>query len=240
MIRVIPAIDLLGGKCVRLTRGDYDTSKVYSADPLDMAKDFEQKGIKYLHLVDLDGARSKHVVNLPVLEQIVSHTNLIVDFGGGIKSDRDINSVFNAGAAQVIVGSMAVTDKSKFLQWLSDYGSDKIILGADVRDNKIAVSGWIDTTSVFITGFLNDYIKQGVKNVLCTDISRDGMLSGSSVSLYVELMNAFPGLHLIASGGVATIHDIELLDKTGIPAVVVGKAIYEGRIMIEQLIKYQS
>jgi len=239
MIRIVPAIDLIDGKCVRLTQGDYAQKKIYNEDPLEVARMFESHGIKYLHLVDLDGARQKHVVNHKVLEQIASHTNLTIDFGGGIKTDEDLKLVFKSGAAQATIGSIAVTDPTLFESWVKTYGAEKIILGADAKDGKIAVSGWMDVTNLDIFDFFAEYQKKQVKYVLCTDISRDGMLQGTALELYINLSNRFPDLHLIASGGVTTVEEIDQLNDNDIFAVIIGKAIYEGRITMKELEKYQ-
>ena len=233
MIEVIPAIDLIDGQCVRLTQGDYSTRKSYGSRPEELARQYEDLGFRSLHLVDLDGARSKHVVNLPVLEKIASATNLTVDFGGGIKTDADIEAAFGAGAAMVTVGSLAVTDPGLFHGWLARYGSGRIILGADAKDGKVCINGWEETSRKELLPFLRDFWAAGVTQVLCTDISRDGMLSGSAVGLYRELMAANPACRLIASGGVSGIDDLRALDASGVPAVVVGKAIYEGRLDLE-------
>jgi phosphoribosylformimino-5-aminoimidazole carboxamide ribotide isomerase len=238
MIRIVPAIDLIDGKCVRLTQGDYARKKVYNEDPLEVARMFEAHGIKYLHLVDLDGARQKHVVNHKVLERIASHTKLTIDFGGGIKTDDDLKLVFQSGAAQATIGSVAVTDPALLESWIKAYGAEKIILGADAKDGKIAVSGWLDVTNLDIFDFFAEYQKKQVKYVLCTDISRDGMLQGTAVDLYISLVNRFPELKIIASGGVTKIEEIDRLNENGLFAVVIGKAIYEGRIKLEELEKY--
>jgi phosphoribosylformimino-5-aminoimidazole carboxamide ribotide isomerase len=235
MISIIPAIDIIEGKCVRLSQGDYNQKKVYNEDPLEVAKAFEQAGIKRLHIVDLDGAKARHVVNTKVLEKIATHTRLTIDFGGGIKSNKDICLVFNAGAAQATIGTVAITQKQLFLEWIQTYGSDKIILGADVNDNKIAISGWIKVSEIKLSDFLNDYINKGIKYVLCTDISKDGMLQGASINLYKELHVKFPNLEIIASGGITDITEILELDNCGLYGVIIGKAIYEGKIKLEDL-----
>jgi phosphoribosylformimino-5-aminoimidazole carboxamide ribotide isomerase len=234
---IIPAIDLIDGKCVRLTKGEYDTKKVYSDDPLEMAKRFEAHGFERLHLVDLDGAKAGKVINLAVLETICANTALKVDFGGGIKSDQDLEHVLNAGADQVTIGSLAVKDPEKLKEWIAKYGPDRIILGADVKDNKIAVSGWLETSSLDLFDFLKAYYALGIRHVLCTDISKDGMLEGPAFDLYNALMRAYPDLQLIASGGVSGIEDVKQLKENGIPSVVIGKAIYEGRIDLNELAK---
>lgn len=234
-IELIPAIDIINGQCVRLTKGDYDQKTVYGK-PLDMALEFERIGYKRLHVVDLDGAKSKHIVNDAVLREITSQTNLVVDFGGGIKTDEDLEKAFAAGASMVTVGSIAVTQPELFMGWLEKYGAERMILGADVRNGKISINGWKEDSSEDLLPFLQKYIDAGVKNVLCTEISKDGTLVGPAIELYREVMEAYPELHLIASGGVSSMEDIKALDQAGIPAVVFGKAIYEGRIDLRQLI----
>ena len=234
-IELIPAIDIIDGKCVRLTKGDYGQKKVYNDDPVAQAKEFEKLGMKRLHVVDLDGAKAKHVVNVDVLRGITAATGLKVDFGGGIKSDDDIEKAFAAGASLVTIGSIAVSQPDTFMRWLARYGADKVILGADVRNGLVSINGWKEDTSEKLLPFLARYVKAGVKNVLCTEISRDGTLSGPSTDLYREVMEAIPGIHLIASGGVGRNEDIIELDEAGIPAVVFGKAWYEGKINLEEL-----
>lgn len=234
-IELIPAIDIIDGKCVRLTKGDYGQKKVYNDDPVAQAKEFEKLGMKRLHVVDLDGAKAKHVVNVDVLRGITAATGLKVDFGGGIKSDDDIEKAFAAGASLVTIGSIAVSQPDTFMRWLDRYGADKVILGADVRNGLVSINGWKEDTSEKLLPFLARYVKAGVKNVLCTEISRDGTLSGPSTDLYREVMEAFSGIHLIASGGVGRNEDIIELDEAGIPAVVFGKAWYEGKINLEEL-----
>lgn len=234
-IELIPAIDIIDGKCVRLTKGDYGQKKVYNDDPVAQAKEFEKLGMKRLHVVDLDGAKAKHVVNVDVLRGITAATGLKVDFGGGIKSDDDIEKAFAAGASLVTIGSIAVSQPDTFMRWLDRYGADKVILGADVRNGLVSINGWKEDTSEKLLPFLARYVKAGVKNVLCTEISRDGTLSGPSTDLYREVMEAFPGIHLIASGGVGRNEDVIELDEAGIPAVVFGKAWYEGKINLEEL-----
>lgn len=237
MIELIPAIDIINGQCVRLTKGDYDQKKVYNDDPAAVAKEFEQAGFRRLHIVDLDGAKSKHIVNDDVLRRITSETSLIVDFGGGIKTGEDIEKAFEAGASMVTVGSIAVTQPQLFITWLNQYGADKMILGADVRNGMISINGWKEDSTEELLPFLKKYIDAGVKNVLCTEISKDGTLQGPAVTIYKEVMKAYPQLHLIASGGVSRKEDIEELEREGIPAVVFGKAIYEGRIDLKELLK---
>lgn len=236
MIELIPAIDIIEGRCVRLSQGDYATRKVYG-DPTDMALQFEAMGFRRLHLVDLDGAKSRHVVNDKVLSEISRRTRLVIDFGGGVKTEDDLKRVFDAGASMVTIGSLAITQPDLYLQWLEHYGSDHLILGADVRNGKVSINGWKEDSNVELTDFLNRYMQAGTKNVLCTEISRDGMLGGPATELYRQVMQAHPSCHLIASGGVSSIADIEELDKAGIPAVVFGKAIYEGRIDMNALSK---
>lgn len=237
MIELIPAIDIINGQCVRLTKGDYDQKKVYNDDPAAVAKEFEQLGFQRLHIVDLDGAKSKHIINDAVLRSITTETKLIVDFGGGIKTEEDIEKAFEAGASMVTVGSIAVTKPALFIQWLDKYGADMMILGADVRNGMISINGWKEDSKEELLPFLKKYIDAGVKNVLCTEISKDGTLQGPAVTLYKEVMKAYPQLHLIASGGVSQKEDIEELEREGIPAVVFGKAIYEGRIDLKELLK---
>ena len=234
-IELIPAIDIINGQCVRLTKGDYDQKTVYGK-PLDMALEFERIGFERLHVVDLDGAKSKHIVNDGVLKEITSQTRLTVDFGGGIKTDEDLEKAFASGAAMVTVGSIAVTEPERFMGWLEKYGAEKMILGADVRHGKISINGWKEDSTEDLLPFLKKYIDAGVKNVLCTEISKDGTLAGPAIDLYQRVMDTYPELHLIASGGVSSIADIEALDAAGIPAVVFGKAIYEGKIDLKKLI----
>jgi phosphoribosylformimino-5-aminoimidazole carboxamide ribotide isomerase len=235
MITIIPAIDILGGKCVRLEQGDYRLKKVYEEDPLDAARRFEDQGVKRLHVVDLDGAREKHVINWNSLERIASKTGLVIDFGGGIKTDDDLRVVFNCGAAMAVIGSIAVNDRDLFQSWLYAYGPEKIILGADIKDGNIAVSGWTDVTGIVLYDFLHYYRVMGVNQVLCTDISRDGMLEGSSVDLYRQMVKDFPSVRIIASGGVSSVEELHRLDESGVAGAIIGKAIYEGKIRLEDL-----
>lgn len=235
MIELIPAIDVIDGKCVRLSQGDYQSKKVYNENPVEVAKMFEAHGIHRLHVVDLDGAASKLVVNYKILEALAGQTSLVIDFGGGIKSDEDLHIAFESGAQMVTLGSIAVKEPDTFNRWMEVYGSERIILGADAKDGKIAVNGWLECSRLELMPFLNDYIKKGVAKVLCTDISRDGMLNGPSLELYKQIMEAHPDLHLIASGGISGMKDIEALNEAGIPAVVFGKAFYEGRITLQDL-----
>lgn len=237
MIELIPAIDLIEGKCVRLTKGDYDSKKIYNDDPVSQAKEFESLGFKRLHIVDLDGAKSHHIVNDKVLSTVTASTNLIVDFGGGIKTEEDIRKAFDAGASMVTVGSIAVTKPELFLSWLDTFGAERIILGADVRNGMVSINGWKEDSSQHLLPFLKTYMEHGVKNVLCTEISKDGTLAGPAIELYQSLMKAYPEMHLIASGGVSSNDDILALEKANIPAVVFGKAYYEGKIDVNKLLK---
>ena len=239
MIELIPAIDIIEGQCVRLTKGDYDQKTVYG-NPLEMAQEFERIGFRRLHMVDLDGAKSKHIVNDEVLNRITKATNLIVDFGGGIKTDEDIRKAFDNGASMVTVGSIAVTQPELFLSWVEQYGAERLILGADVRNGKISINGWEEDSTEDLLPFLRRYIDAGVRNVLCTEISKDGTLQGPAIELYQRVMKEYPELHLIASGGVSSIEDIKSLDAAGIPAVVFGKAIYEGKINLQELWDWQN
>ena len=235
MIELIPAIDLINGQCVRLTKGNYGQKKIYNDNPTEVAEHFESLGFKRLHVVDLDGAQSKHIVNDAVLKSITAETSLIVDFGGGIKTEEDIEKAFTAGASMVTIGSIAVTQPDLFRQWMEKYGVEKLILGADVRNGKISINGWKEDSSEDLLPFLKQYIDKGIKNVLCTEISKDGTLQGPAIGLYKEIMAAYPQLHLIASGGVSCNADIQALEEAGIPAVVFGKAFYEGKIKMEEL-----
>lgn len=240
MIELIPAIDIINGQCVRLTKGDYDQKTVYRDSPAEVAREYEEIGFNRLHVVDLDGAKSKHIVNSAVLREITTQTSLTVDFGGGIKTDEDIETAFEHGAKMVTVGSIAVTNPDLFIAWLEKYGAERMILGADVRNGKISINGWKEDSTEDLLPFLKKYIDAGVKNVLCTEISKDGTLQGPAIELYGEVMAAYPQLHLIASGGVSCIDDIKALDKAGIPAVVIGKAIYEGKINLRELWDWQN
>jgi len=240
MITIIPAIDLIDAKCVRLSQGDYSQKTVYNENPLEVAKMFEGAGITRLHLVDLDGAKAKHIVNYKVLETIASRTSLVIDFGGGLKSDEDLRIAFESGAQMVTGGSIAVKDRETFLNWIETYGAEKIILGADAKDKKIAVSGWQEVSELPILDFIESYTEKGIQKVISTDIARDGMLTGPSIDLYKEIMTQFPELGLIASGGIATMKDIYELDEMGIPGVITGKAIYENRITLAEISKFIS
>ena len=238
MIELIPAIDIIGGKCVRLAKGNYDKKTEYNESPVDVAKAFQQMGFRRLHIVDLDGARSKHIVNSKILNDIASATTLQIDFGGGIKSDTDISTAFDYGASMITIGSLAVTDKEKVFSWIDRYGAEKIIIGADVKGTTIAVNGWQEESSEELLPFISKYVQRGISKFLCTDISRDGMLNGPSVDLYKTILNKFPNLHLIASGGVSSNEDIYNLEAEGVPAVVFGKAFYEGKINVKQLLSH--
>ncbi len=237
-IKIIPAIDIIEGKCVRLSQGDYDQKKVYNENPLEVAKSFEDHGIEYLHLVDLDGAKSAKVVNYAILEKIASKTGLKIDFGGGVKSDEDIKQVLDVGANQITAGSIAVKSPEKVYEWISKYGADKIILGADVRDRRIAINGWKEDSGIELFSFLKDFIERGVSSSICTDISKDGMMSGSSIELYEEINNEFPSLNLIASGGVSSMNEIKELQNKGLYGAIAGKAIYEGQISLNEIAEY--
>ncbi|KAA6337310.1 1-(5-phosphoribosyl)-5-[(5-phosphoribosylamino)methylideneamino] imidazole-4-carboxamide isomerase [termite gut metagenome] len=237
MIELIPAIDIIDGKCVRLSQGNYESKKVYNENPVEVAKEFEDTGICRLHVVDLDGAASNHIVNYRVLERIANQTSLTIDFGGGIKSDKDVEIAFNSGVQMITGGSVAVKNPELFQKWLIQYGSDKIILGADVKEYKIAVNGWKDETVIELFPFLDESVNKGIKKVICTDIACDGMLQGTAVDLYKEILRRHPTLYLIASGGVSSIKDIQTLDEIGVPAVIFGKALYEGRIKLKELMQ---
>lgn len=234
-MEIIPAIDIIDGKCVRLTQGDYAQKKVYNENPLEVAKEFEDAGLRRLHLVDLDGAKAGAVKNWKVLETIAAKTSMVIDFGGGIKKEEDVNVVFSSGAALATVGSIAVKDEATFVQWLQKFGADKFLLGADVKDEKIAVSGWLETTDVWIYDFIEKYLNYGVQQIFCTDVSKDGKLEGPSIDLYKNIINKFPNLHFIASGGVSNMEDVQALKIVGCKGVIIGKAIYENRVNIGDL-----
>ena len=238
MIEIIPAIDIIEGKCVRLTKGDYNTKKVYNENPLDVAREFEDHGIRRLHVVDLDGAKAGHIINYKTLEQIAGKTNLIIDFGGGLKTTDDLRIAFESGAQMVTGGSIAVKNPEEFSSWINIHGAEKIILGADVKDKMIAVSGWMEETSEELIPFIQKYYNKGIEKVICTDISKDGMLQGPAIELYKEMLDAIPELYLIASGGVSNIGDIEKLQESSVPAVIFGKAIYEGKIKLKELERF--
>ncbi|MDG1386667.1 MAG: 1-(5-phosphoribosyl)-5-[(5-phosphoribosylamino)methylideneamino]imidazole-4-carboxamide isomerase [Flavobacteriaceae bacterium] len=234
-MRIIPAIDLIDGKCVRLSKGDYATQKTYNEHPLEVAKEFEAHGISYLHLVDLDGAKSKHIVNHKVLEDIASKTSLKIDFGGGLKSDEDLKIAFESGAQQITGGSIAVKEPKTFEQWITTYGSDKIILGADVQGDRIATNGWLETSEHRLVDFVKDYHAKGIHYVICTDISKDGMLQGPSFDVYRDLLEQQPEIKLIASGGISTFDELPKLAAMGCEGTIIGKAIYENRIALKEL-----
>lgn len=234
-IELIPAIDIIDGKCVRLSQGDYGRRKEYNERPLEVAKRLEGAGIQRLHVVDLDGAASSHIVNYRSLEEIASHTSLIVDFGGGLKTDDDLRIAFECGASMITGGSIAVKDPETFCRWLQTYGTERIILGADAKEKKVAVSGWKENSDLELLPFISDYVEKGISKVICTDISKDGMLQGPAVELYQEILEQHPTLHLIASGGVGSSDDIRRLQDAGVPAVIFGKAIYEGHITLDEL-----
>ena len=240
MIEIIPAIDIIEGKCVRLSKGDYNRKTVYSEDPLDLAKAFEDHGIRRLHMVDLDGAKANRIINYRVLEKIASRTSLVIDFGGGLKSDADLKIAFDNGAAMATGGSIAVKNPEIFQSWLEKYGAGRIILGSDCRDRKIAVGGWLEDTEEELIPFIESWRKKGVEKTICTDIDRDGMLQGPNIGLYKEILENDPDVFLIASGGVAGIKDIEELEAAGIPGVITGKAIYEGKFTLKELSRFFS
>jgi len=237
-MRIIPAIDIINGKCVRLSKGDYATQIIYNEDPLEVAKQFENHGIKYLHLVDLDGAKSSRIINYNVLEKLALKTSLIIDFGGGIKSDNDIKIAFDSGASQITGGSIAVKNKGLFSKWIKEYGSDKIILGADAKNEKIAISGWLEESNEKIIPFIQAYKDKGINTVISTDISKDGMLNGPSFSLYEKILKNIKGINIIASGGISCIEELSRLAEMGCEGVIIGKAIYEKRIRLKQLESY--
>lgn len=238
MIRIIPAIDIIDGKCVRLSEGDFKRKKIYNQDPVSVAKRFENSGITHLHLVDLDGAREKKIVNGRILESISSKTNLNIDFGGGIQSNEDLQIAFESGAHQITAGSVAVKNEEMVLQWLEEYGSNKIILGADSREGKIAVSGWTEVTNIDLHRFLSKYVDLGIRYTICTDVTKDGLLQGTNLNMYRTIKQKLPHLFLIASGGVTEINEIKNLDQIGVNGVIIGKALYEGNIKLHQLEEY--
>lgn len=234
-MRIIPAIDIIDGKCVRLSQGDYAQKKVYNENPLEVAKSFEDAGIQYLHLVDLDGAKAGKVVNWKVIESIANHTGLAVDFGGGIKTEEEISALFSSGIKQVNLGSIAVKNAELVETWIASYGTDRIILSADVRNELVAISGWLEDSGLNIIEFIKSYVAKGISYITCTDISTDGMLTGPNLQLYKKILDKFPDLHLIASGGVSNLDDLHQLKSLNLDGVIIGKAIYEGRITIEEL-----
>jgi len=237
---LIPAIDIINGQCVRLTKGDYDTKKVYNESPVEVAKAFQGAGLTHVHVVDLDGARAKHIVNANVLEEIASQTSLQVDFGGGIKSKTDLQTAFDCGASQVTLGSIAVSAPELVVQWLETFGAAKLILGADAKNRRIATHGWEQDSGLDVIDFIKDYAQKGFENVLCTDVAKDGMLKGPSLALYYEILEQLPEISLIASGGVSTMDDIYQCEELGCAAAVIGKAIYEGNIALKDLERYQT
>jgi phosphoribosylformimino-5-aminoimidazole carboxamide ribotide isomerase len=234
-MEIIPAIDIIDGKCVRLTQGDYAQKKIYNEHPLEVAKQFEGAGLRRLHLVDLDGAKAGQVKNWKVLETLAGKTSLVIDFGGGIKKEEDVNIVFNSGAALATVGSIAVKNEEELLRWFHVFGADKFLLGADVKNEKIAIAGWIETTDIWIYDFIEKYIQHGVKQLFCTDVSKDGKLEGPATELYKSITGKFPELHFIASGGVSGMQDLDALRQAGCKGVIIGKAIYEGKISTKEL-----
>lgn len=236
-MKIIPAIDIIDGKCVRLSKGDYDTKKVYHENPLDIAKEYEANGIQYLHLVDLDGAKAKTIKNLKTLEILASQTNLIIDFGGGIKSRESLESAFNAGANQLTVGSIAVENPELCEEWIKEFGAEKLILGADCLDRKVKTSGWLENSNVDVIEFIQSYQQKGIKDVICTDISKDGMLEGPSFELYKEILDQCK-VALIASGGISSVKDLDYLKEQGCSGAIIGKALYEGRITLKELQKF--
>lgn len=238
MIDIIPAIDIIDGQLVRLQQGDYNVKTVYSQNPLDVAKQFEDVGVRRLHVVDLDGAKAHHIVNYKTLETLATQTKLVIDFGGGIKSDEDVRIAFESGAQLITGGSIAVNRPALFLSWLEKYGADHIILGADIKDGCIAVTGWTESSDAKWQSFISSYVNRGIRRVISTDISRDGMMSGPATELYKDMMEQFPELHVTASGGVSCLNDVKQLDAAGVPSVIVGKAIYEGRITLNDLVQY--
>lgn len=239
-MQIIPAIDIIDGKCVRLTQGDYAQKKVYNENPLEVAKAFEAAGLRRLHLVDLDGAKAGTVTNWKVLETIAAGTKLVIDFGGGIKKEEDVNIVFNSGASLATIGSLAVKNETLFVEWLGKFGAERFLLGADVKEEKIAVGGWLETTDIDIYHFIEKYLLHGIQQLFCTDVSKDGKLEGPSVELYQAIIQKFPTLPFIASGGVANMNDLQQLKTIGCSGVILGKAIYEGRITLEELIEYNQ
>lgn len=239
-MEIIPAIDIIEGKCVRLTQGDYNKKKIYNEHPVEVALQFEDAGLKRLHLVDLDGAKAGQVKNWKVLEAIAGKTSLIIDFGGGVKSEKDVTIIFDSGGQLVTIGSLAVKDETTFVDWLKNWGADKFLLGADVKDEKIAVHGWTETTDIWIYDFIQKYNEHGVHQVFCTDVAKDGALQGPSLELYKSIIEKFPELHFIASGGVSSIDDVYQLQDINCKGVIIGKAIYEGRIQLNELKKLTS
>lgn len=239
-MEIIPAIDIIEGKCVRLTHGDYAQKKIYNEHPLEVARQFEDAGLRRLHLVDLDGAKAGAVKNWKVLETLAGKTAMVIDFGGGIKSEKDVQIVFDSGAALATVGSIAVKEKDTFVQWLQKWGAEKFLLGADVKGEKLTISGWLEQTEIWIYDFIEDYLQKGVQQVFCTDVSKDGALEGPSTELYQNIIQKFPDLHFIASGGVSSLDDVYQLQDIGCEGVIIGKAIYEGRVQLADLKKLNA
>ncbi|RYZ50022.1 MAG: 1-(5-phosphoribosyl)-5-[(5-phosphoribosylamino)methylideneamino]imidazole-4-carboxamide isomerase [Chitinophagaceae bacterium] len=239
-MEIIPAIDIIEGKCVRLTHGDYAQKKIYNEHPLEVARQFEDAGLQRLHLVDLDGAKEGKVKNWKVLETLAGKTSLLIDFGGGIKSEKDVQIVFDSGAALATIGSMAVKEKETFVQWLQKWGAEKFLLGADVKGEKLTISGWTEQTEIWIYDFMEEYIQKGVQQIFCTDVSKDGALEGPSIELYKSIIQKFPELHFIASGGVSSMDDLYLLQDIGCKGAIIGKAIYEGRVQLADLTKLNA
>jgi phosphoribosylformimino-5-aminoimidazole carboxamide ribotide isomerase len=239
-MRIIPAIDIIEGKCVRLSQGDYNRKTVYNEDPLEVAQQFEDAGIRYLHLVDLDGAKAGKIINWKVLESIANHTQLIIDVGGGIKTEEELKVVLSSGAKQANIGSLAVSKPDVVFDWINRFGSEVIILSADVKGNQVAVAGWMENSGIELNDLMRKYVENGLRYVVCTDISKDGMLQGPSIDLYKQLLTDFPAVQLIASGGVATIEDVDTLNTIGVNGVIIGKAIYEGRIKLSELGRFIS
>lgn len=238
MIEIIPAIDIIDGKCVRLSQGDYDTKKIYNESPVDVAKEFEANGVRRLHMVDLDGAKQGKIINIKTLEAVAEQTKLIIDFGGGIKRTEDVEAVLNAGAAMINIGSIAVKQPELVEDWIKQFGASKILLGTDVKNENIMINGWQQAADINIINYISAYVNRGVNQIFCTDISKDGLLQGTSIELYKKILNAFPQLHLIASGGITSIDDIEELNTIGCAGAIIGKALYEGRIQLHELKKY--
>ena len=239
-MEIIPAIDIIEGKCVRLTHGDYSQKTIYNEHPLEVAKEFEDAGIKRLHLVDLDGAKAGAVKNWKVLETLAGKTSLIIDFGGGIKTEKDVQIVFQSGAVLITVGSIAVKDEETFTKWIATFGADKFLLGADVKNEKITISGWTEQTEIWVYDFVQRYLEKGINQIFCTDVSKDGALEGPSTELYKNLVQKFPELHFIASGGVSSLDDVFKLEEAGCKGVIIGKAIYEGRIKLDELKRWRA
>lgn len=234
---IIPAIDIMDGKCVRLTQGDYAQKNIYSENPAEVAKSFEDAGLQRLHLVDLDGAKARKIINYKTLENIAKATDLVIDFGGGIQQKADVERVLNAGAAMATVGSIAVKDKNRFSAWIEDFGAAQFLLGADVKNEKIAVGGWLETTNIDVFSFIQKYAAKGIKNIFCTDVSKDGLLQGAAIDLYKKIIAVFPQINLVASGGVSSADDLQALAQIGCYGAIVGKAIYEGKISLAELAK---